>query len=246
MSDQASDVASRVEGIVASVPVHDIHTHLYDPAFGNLLLWGIDDLLVYHYLVAEAFLFSDVPYEAFWKLSKTEQADLIWQELFLEHSPVSEACRGVLTTLQLLGLDPGKRDLKSLRSWFAGWKVGDYVTRCLELARVRSICMTNSPFDDMERPLWEKGFPRDERFTAALRIDPLLIQWGDTAPVLNSWGYNVGVSLNDKTISEVRRFLAHWSKQIRARFLMVSLPPDFDYRWTISGAALSGRTWKPR
>src|SRR3954447_10369917 len=102
--------AAQVEEIVASTPVFDIHTHLYAPAFGELLLWGIDDLLVYHYLVAEAFRQSDVPYEKFWSLSKTEQADLIWDALFLQHSPISESCRGVLTTLQALGLDVKKRD----------------------------------------------------------------------------------------------------------------------------------------
>src|SRR5580693_1932689 len=97
---EASQVpfAAQVETIVASTPVIDIHTHLYDPAFGGLLLWGIDDLLVYHYLVAESFRQLDVPYEKFWALSKTQQADLIWDTLFIQHSPISEACRGVLTT----------------------------------------------------------------------------------------------------------------------------------------------------
>ena len=51
--------AAQVEEIVASTPVYDIHTHLYDPAFGDLLLWGIDDLLVYHYLVAESFRYHE-------------------------------------------------------------------------------------------------------------------------------------------------------------------------------------------
>ena len=73
--------AAQVEEIVASTPVVDIHTHLYEPAFGELLLWGIDDLLVYHYLVAEAFRHLDLPYDKFWALSKTEQADLIWEQL---------------------------------------------------------------------------------------------------------------------------------------------------------------------
>ena len=48
-----ANLAKQVEDIVMSAPVTDIHTHLYDPAFKELLLWGIDDLLVYHYLVAE-------------------------------------------------------------------------------------------------------------------------------------------------------------------------------------------------
>ena len=62
--------AAQVEEIVASTPVYDIHTHLYDPAFGDLLLWGIDDLLVYHYLVAEAFRYHNLTYEQFWSLPK--------------------------------------------------------------------------------------------------------------------------------------------------------------------------------
>ena len=115
-----AEIRTLVTDIVQATPVFDIHTHLYDPAFGELLVWGIDDLLTYHYLIAEGFRQSDVPYEKFWALSKTQQADLIWDALFLRHSPVSEACRGVLTVLQALGLDVRKRDLPALRAWDHG------------------------------------------------------------------------------------------------------------------------------
>src|SRR3989441_13192965 len=108
--NESAQLAARVEQIVASTPILDVHTHLYDPAFGELLLWGIDELLIYHYLVAEAFRYFQIPYEKFWALSKTEQAELIWDALFLQHSPISESCRGVLKTLNLLGLDVNKRD----------------------------------------------------------------------------------------------------------------------------------------
>src|SRR5437667_2349710 len=155
MSGTASEpkraaLARRVEKIVANTPVFDIHTHLYDPAFKQLLLWGIDDLLVYHYLVAESMRFLELPHDKFWALSKTAQAELIWDALFLQHSPVSEACRGVLTTLHLLGLDVKKRDLPALRDWFAAQRAEEHVTRCMELAGVAKIYMTNSPFDDVE------------------------------------------------------------------------------------------------
>src|SRR4030095_14430597 len=123
-------IARKVEQAVATVRVDDIHTHLYDPAFGDLLLWGIDDLLTYHYLIAEMFRFVSLPYEKYWQLSKTEGADLIWDQLFLRHSPISEACRGVLTTLNRLGLDVKKRDLPALRKWFSKWKPADYTARC--------------------------------------------------------------------------------------------------------------------
>ncbi|MEP6664483.1 MAG: glucuronate isomerase [Verrucomicrobiota bacterium] len=229
ISARQKQLSAQVEKIVESTPITDIHTHLYDPAFGKLLLWGIDDLLVYHYLVAESFRYLDLPYQDFFNLSKTDQASLIWDALFIQHSPISEACRGVLTTLNALGLDVKKRDLRSLRKWFGAQKPEQHITRCLQLANVESVCMTNSPFDDLERPVWENGFSRDARFMAALRIDPLLLSWKETASQLAVWGYEVTAALNQKTISEVRRFLTDWSKKIQARYLMVSLPPDFAF-----------------
>src|SRR5688572_19164056 len=131
-----------VTEMVEKTPVFDIHTHLYDPALGDLLLWGIDDLLTYHYLVAEVFRYYPEPYEKFWSMKKSEQAELIWTKLFKERSPISEACRGVLTTLQQLGLDVKQRDLNAVRQWFANWKAEDYVSHCMELAGVRNIAMT--------------------------------------------------------------------------------------------------------
>ena len=225
----ADHIRSLVAEVVDRTPVFDIHTHLYDPAFGELLLWGIDELLVYHYLIAEGFRQFDLPCETFWAMTKTQQADAIWNALFIEHSPISEACRGVLTVLNSLGLDVKKRNLPALRAHFAKWHVGEFTTRCMELANVRKICMTNSPFDDLERPVWERGFERDPRFVAALRIDPLLVDWRGTAPKLRAWGYDVSADFSGRTFDEVRRFLADWTKRIDAQYCMVSLTPDFSF-----------------
>lgn len=230
--------------IVASTPVDDIHTHLYDPAFGSLLLGGIDDLLVYHYLVSEASRQWPISPARFWAASKTEQADWIWRALFVEQSPVSEACRGVVTVLHALGIEPRAHDLPALRRWFAAQDPAQHLDRVLALAGVRSVCMTNSPFDDQERPTWEAGFQRDPRFLAALRIDPLLLDWPNAVPRLRSWGYHVTPDRSPRTADEVRRFLADWTRRIQARYCMVSLPPDFawpadtDAAWLIEHAVL--------
>ena len=231
-------VAAAVEEVVAQTPISDIHTHLYDPAFGELLLWGIDELLVYHYLVAENFRYSDMPFANFWELPKTRQAEMIWDSLFVKNSPISESCRGVLTTLNALGLDVRKRDLQSIRHWFSKWTPEDYITRCMELGHVSSISMTNSPFDDLERRTWEDGFTRDERFSTALRIDPLIVSWPAAAAQLAGWGYRVTPELNPRTISEVRRFLADWTRTLQARYVMVSLPPEFQFPAANEGAQL--------
>ncbi len=245
MSDRKRAVlAALVDRVVRTTPAYDIHTHLYDPALGDLLLWGIDELLVYHYLVAEMFRADDVPEERFWSLPKADQAEIVWNALFLRHSPVSESARGVLTVLHALGLDVKKRDLPALRKWFAKQKPEAYVTRCMKAANIRAICMTNSPFDDVERPRWEAGIRRDPRFTSALRIDPLLLEWKSSAKRLADWGYRVTPDLTPNVLGEVRRFLGDWTDRMGALYVMVSLSPDFRYpeqappTWLIDGAVL--------
>src|SRR5258707_2765640 len=119
-------IASTVTETLRKQPIVDMHTHTYPPSFGTpvphagevdkkgMLLWGVDELLTYHYLVAEVDRVvpeTKLPYEQFWKMTKQEQADHIWKNLFIERSPIGEACRGVLTSLQMLGLDTSARDL---------------------------------------------------------------------------------------------------------------------------------------
>ena len=240
----ASDLGSRVQRILDATPVHDIHTHLYDPSFRSLLLWGLDEQLVYHYLVSEAFRQMTIPYDRFWAASRPEQAEWVWKSLFVEHSPVSEACRGVLTTLRALGLDPRRRDLVALRQWFAEQDPDSFVDRVLQIANVASVGMTNSPFDPEERPFWDAPLRRDPRFFAALRIDPLLVSWPDACRQLNSENYGVTPALNARTADGVRRFLGDWTRRIGARYCMVSLPPSFawpsdtDTAWLIEHAVL--------
>jgi hypothetical protein len=225
------DLRATVESVVAQTPIFDIHTHLYAPAFKDLFLFGIDDLLTYHYLVAELFRFAprDFKHEQFWSMSKSEQADLIWQTLFVQNTPLSEACRGVLTTLKALGLDPNERDLAAYRKYFASQNPEEYTDRVMQIANVSRICMTNSPFDDLERPVWEAGFTGDSRFAQALRIDPLLMQWDQAGSFLQSQGYDVSEDLSGKSLSEVQRFLREWAEKMKAGFVMVSLPPDFQF-----------------
>lgn len=101
----ARELRRQVDEVVNSTPVIDMHTHLYPPRFGSLSLYGIDELLNYHYLVAELFRSADVTPEQFWELSKTGRADLIWETLFVRRTPLSEATRGVTAVLTALGLD---------------------------------------------------------------------------------------------------------------------------------------------
>ena len=66
----AAELQRNVEEAVQRTPVIDVHTHLYPASFGGLCLWGIDELVNYHYLVAELFRSSPVTPQQFWALDK--------------------------------------------------------------------------------------------------------------------------------------------------------------------------------
>lgn len=225
------EVRAAVVKAVERVPILDIHTHLYEPRFGSMLLRGPDELLTYHYLVAEVFRVApgDLTYERFWKMKKTDQAALIWEKLFEDRAPISEACRGVLTALNLLGANVKKRDLKKLRKHFAGWSADEHIDRVFETAGVTQALMTNNPFDEEERPTWDKGPCKDPRFRACLRLDPVLVGFPGCNDKLKSWGYKVSDALNEQTFAEIRRFLHDWCERMNPVYMAVSLPPTFAF-----------------
>jgi hypothetical protein len=223
------ELRQTVEGAVREVRVTDVHTHLYAPCFSELLLWGIDDLLTYHYLVAETARDADISYHALWSMTTGEQADLIWRTLFVEGSPYSESCRGVLTTLNRLGLDVGSRDLAQYRQFFRERTAEAYMDQVFELAGVERVVMTNDPFEDDERKVWLESYRPDDRFAAALRLDRMLNAWDEAWPRMRDWGYDVEEQVTEQTQREVRRFLEDWAARIEALYLAVSLPPTFSF-----------------
>src|SRR2546429_3753470 len=168
------DIDAAVEDVLASTPFIDIHTHLFAPDFGNLGLWGIDELLTYHYLEAELFRFSPIRPEQYWALNKLQRADLIWKTLFVENTPVSEAARGVMAVLQALGLDSAVTSLAPLREFFSQQNLSEYLPRVFRLAGISEVVMTNDPLDPAETALWEWGVEREPAFHAALRLDRIL------------------------------------------------------------------------
>jgi hypothetical protein len=222
-------ISQWVDHAMLGTPVLDLHTHLYPPSFGAFNLWGIDELLTYHYLIAETIRASDVPYETYWSMNQQQQADLIWKTLFVERAPVSEACRGVLTTLGKLGIDLSSRDLNTFRRYFKAEKPESYLETVLKIANVRQVVMTNDALDPKEREIWLSGKPLDPRFKAVLRIDPVLVGWPKVSETLSSFGYKTSPDLGATTMAEVRRFLNEWIDRMKAIYVACSLTPDWRY-----------------
>ena len=171
MLSNNQQLETAVRNAVDSIRILDLHTHLYPATFGSLLLWGIDELLTYHYLIAEVFRVAPetLTYDEFFAMPKPAQADLIWKLLFVDRAPLSEACRGIITTLAKLDIDPNERDLDAIRKHFADRAAAEQIDVTFKAAGVHTVVMTNNPFDPAEVPCWESSTHRDPRFQAALR-----------------------------------------------------------------------------
>ena len=209
----AGELRAQVEMIMNSTEVMDVHTHLFPPEFNRLCLFGIDELLTYHYLTAEAFRSAKIPHDRFWRMSKTDQADLVWKTLFVDNVPTSEATRGVISVLGAFGIDTRARDLKEAREFFNSRSLPDHVDHVFELANVSSVVMTNDPFDEAEDEIWQNRIDIDPRFKSSLRLDRLL----------NNREIDVS------SIAEWRRSLNKWIQRMRPVYMGVSLPADFNF-----------------
>ncbi len=218
-----------VTEVVKTCPVIDVHTHLLAPEFGEMSLFGIDELLTYHYLIAETLRSREVTPEQFWCMNTTAQADLVWKSLFVENTPLSEATRGVVTVLSALGLDAGAVDLSEARAFFRSRKLAEHVDAVLGLAGVSDVVMTNDPFNAQEARVWETCADIDPRFHAALRMDRLVNDWEHSVAKLSQLGYRVEARGSAKTAAEVRRFLNKWVAGMKPVCMAVSLPDDFKY-----------------
>jgi len=233
------DLPAAVDGELRETLVLDVHTHLFPPALGRLGLWGIDELLTYHYLEAELFRSSAMTPEQYWKLSKPRRAEAIWKTLFIENTPVSEATRGVIAVLQAFGLPVD--DLERSREYFAAQTLDAHIDKVFELAGISEAVMTNDPLDPEEGPLWENGAAPDPRFHAVLRLDRILNKWPDHWSVLESKGYAVDRHAAGESVSEVRRFLTDWLRRMNPVYMAVSLPDTFAFpEESIRGKLLSG------
>ena len=206
------ELRARVEIVVNSMPVMDVHTHLFPSEFNELCLYGIDELLTYHYLTAETLRSVRIPHDRFWQMSKTDQADLVWQTLFVENSPASEAARGIVTVLDALGLDTRAENLGEARAFFNSRRMTEHIDHVFDIAQVSGVVMTNDPFDDAESQIWNSDVDADPRFKSALRLDRLL-----------------NVNQLTGTVTSLRNFLDQWIARMNPVYMGVSLPADFRF-----------------
>lgn len=240
-----TEIESAVAEELQSTPFIDIHTHLFMPSLGKLGLWGIDELITYHYLEAELFRFSKTTPDAYWRLSKKQAADLIWQTLFVENSPISEATRGVIAVMSAFGLDTRARDLSEARAFFEGQTLASHIENTFKLAGISEAVMTNDPLDPAEAPEWERGPEGHRQFHAVMRLDRIIEGWAGHWQAVQAKGYDVSLETNERTVMGIRRFLADWAARMKPVYMACSLTDEFTYPESTARATILSKAVLP-
>ena len=257
MAIAPTDLDSIVKKHVLAVEAIDVHTHLLPSTHADLMLFGVDELLTYHYLVAELFMIMPLPSEGdsmvddastappshdeFFAWPKSRQADLVFEELFVKRTPLSEACRGVITTLNELGLGELLRTARAapfnaarlapLREWFASRDPAEYLEHVFTHSKLKYAVMTNIPFVAAEAEHWLMEQPPfvSPRLKTALRVDPVLT--GDWITISNALQRAElgGRRAYGRTLEGCRAYLLDWIQRIKPIYLMASTPSGFTY-----------------
>jgi hypothetical protein len=220
-------LAALVSDVVDAAHVTDMHTHLFPPEWPALSLCGADHVLTFHYLVAEAFRGSDLPYATWRRMTLREQADWVWQRLFTQASPLSEAASGVAQIAAAFGVDLQQDGADGLRRALQDTARSDYVNRVLELAGVDHVVMTNDPFAADERRF--DGEARDPRFHAALRLDTLLHDPQRACADLRGLGIDLACDLSDRDLDVIRAWLERWCDRWHPVYAAFSAADTFLY-----------------
>ena len=162
-----------ITDIINETKIFDIHTHLFPPEFKKYHLSGISEVLNYHYLIAELFSTTNINVKKFYKLTNKEKANIIWEELFQKRTPISEACKGVLTILSQLSIDYMSKSFDEINSEYSKLNLSDL--QIFKISKISKVVMTNNPFDKSEWQLFKNKNWDTNKYLASLRLDDILM-----------------------------------------------------------------------
>jgi hypothetical protein len=185
---EADQLSRIVHMAVSKAPVFDFDTHLFPPSHTGFYLSGLHQLLTYHYLTTEVLMVSGFNSARFFSLPRPEQARLVWEELFIKRSPFSEATRGVLTTLQALGVPPDpSQPFSELEQAAAAISYDEASIR--RIAGVAQLVMTNDPFNPSEWALFHRDDWDRRVYLSALRLDPIFTDYASALTFVKTSGF---------------------------------------------------------
>ncbi|NVJ64222.1 MAG: glucuronate isomerase [Flavobacteriaceae bacterium] len=212
-----SEIIETIAELINTTPIYDIHTHLFPKSFPGFALYGLDNLLNYHYLIAEYFrTFEALEPEVFFGLSKEARSEIIWNELFVMKTPLSEATIGVIDIFNTLGIDSTGSYEKTKESFKNLTNRDDYFEFIFKKAGVSKVVMTNDPLNEEELSSWNNQ--SNQMFDYALRLDSFV-------------NFNGRISFQDRPYhipQQTSEYLIKCIEYVQPRYFAISLSHEFN------------------
>ena len=179
------EVQTILENTLNKIKIFDIHTHLFPPQHENYYLSGLVETLNYHYLIAELFVTTNIDIHKFKSLDKLQKAEIVWNELFHKRTPISEACKGVLTILESLSIPIKDKNFLQINELYTGLKLTD--KEIFNNSNIDSIVMTNNPFDEDEWSIFSSEAWDKKRYRSSLRLDTLMLEFNKSISIAQNY-----------------------------------------------------------
>ena len=219
MADFSEEIKQVIWAAAHETPAVEIRAFVQPPGSPGPVVSGIDSLLTSPSVLEEFFrrramgrretmpeAEAGTARETYIKsLTPGELADIVWRQLFVDHPPMSEAIRVVLTTLGLFGLDVGSGDLRILREQFAAIPEEERLKKVLKLANLELILY---PVESLSVEEEGQTAKRPPVFRPVLCLNRLLGEWKESARKLRGQGFGVKGKIDEFAPLEVRRHLA--------------------------------------
>ena len=91
---------------IKNIKIFIINSNFFSNINYNNLLYGFDNIIANESLITELYLiYNQIPKHNFIKLKKTTQANIIWNELFVNKIPLSNNWEEVITLFKLLNIE---------------------------------------------------------------------------------------------------------------------------------------------
>jgi len=211
-----SELLSLISYSLENVKIFDIHTHLFPPEHKNFFLMGIDELLNYHYLIAELFVTSDINVKKFNSLTKKEKAEIVWNELFVKRTPISEACKGILTILKNFSITFENKNYSEVKAQLNKIEYKD--DNIFKKSNITSVVMTNNPFDLDEWSLFNNPNWDRRKYRASLRLDNLINEFDKSLNIAQK-----SISSKSNTPSDIIEYLEVCRNESNPIYVALSL-----------------------
>jgi len=175
------EISNLIKKYIDKTEIFDMHTHLFPPEHKSFYLIGLKNVLNYHYLIAELLTSTDVEIKEFNLLTENEKASLIWSELFQKRTPISEACQGVLSILKKFSITIANKDYYTIDKELKDKRYTDQ--DIFNQSNVKSVVMTNNPFDKEEWSLFDKNNWDRNKYLPSLRLDNLFFDFENSLKI---------------------------------------------------------------